>query len=74
MKLRDYLHIHRLTAREFSIIINYQRGYIVDVKNEKKRPGKKFIAAVERATNGEVSEDDFKQLNRSKTQKKKTQA
>ena len=59
MELRDYLHIKRLRVNEFAKMVDFDRNYISRVKLGHIKPGDKFIRAVERATNGEVTAADL---------------
>lgn len=55
MELREYLFRKRMKISEFSKQINYGRGYINEIINGTKKPGKKIAEAIEKATNGEVT-------------------
>lgn len=58
MDLREYLFRNRLTVKEFSEKIKYQRTYISAVIHG-KTPGKKLASAIEEATAGEVKAKDL---------------
>jgi transcriptional regulator with XRE-family HTH domain len=59
MKLKTYLAEEEIEVKEFAEKINYSRGHLSSVMNGKLNPGKKFIQAVAKETNGLVSAKDF---------------
>jgi hypothetical protein len=56
MDLREYLYRNRLTVKEFSKIVNYDRIYISSIKNGLKIPGRKCKDIILKATKGKVFE------------------
>jgi transcriptional regulator with XRE-family HTH domain len=62
MELREYLFKKRITNKEFAEKVNYDKSYIGDVANGKKKPGKKLAKAIEKATNGEVTVEELMSL------------
>ncbi len=59
MELREYLFRNRITATAFGRKIGYAGGYISDISNGKKHPGRKLLGLIIRATGGEVTENDL---------------
>ena len=59
MDLREYLFRKRKTYKAFAEEINYSPSRVMDVAHKRKKPGRKFIQAVEKATNGEVNKEDL---------------
>lgn len=59
MQLREYLYQKRQLIKDFAKEIDYDRNTIHLMLNGKRKPGRKLIARIERATNGEVTADDL---------------
>ncbi len=59
MNIREYLFRQEITMSSFARKIDYERSYLSIVMKGKQKPGRKFIAAVERASNGNVTEEDI---------------
>lgn len=55
MDLREYLFRNRIKISTFARSINYGRGYVTEIINGTKTPGKKLAKAIEEATNGQVT-------------------
>jgi len=60
MELRDYLHVNRMTGVNFAKKINYHPIYVRECSNGRFFPGTKFIKIVEKATDGLVKLEDWK--------------
>lgn len=71
MNLREYLFHHRLKITAFAHRIEYGPGYVTEIINGTKKPGKKFAKAVEKATNGEVKAEDLLKESESMTKNPK---
>lgn len=54
MNLRVYLATKNMQVKEFGKLIDYAPQYVSGVMSGKKKPGRKFIKSVERATEGKV--------------------
>lgn len=60
MDLREWLfRNNRMSVRDFSKKINYTENYISGFMNGTRSPGRKFLEAVTKATNGEVTFEPF---------------
>lgn len=59
MKFRQYLWARNLTIKEFALTMRYDPGYLGQVMNGKKMPGRKLSEDIEAATNGEITIDDI---------------
>lgn len=59
MDLREYLFRKRITVTEFSNLIDYSRTHISEIMHGSRKPGKKVIRIIEKATNGEVKAEDL---------------
>ena len=60
MELRDYLHFERKTLVSFSNSINYHVRYVSACMHGRSKPGKKLIQIIKKATDGKVTEKDWK--------------
>lgn len=59
MKFRQYLWARNLTIKEFALTMRYDPGYLGQVMNGKKMPGRKLSEDIESATNGEITIEDI---------------
>lgn len=59
MKFRQYLWTRNLTIKEFALSMRYDPGYLGQVMNGKKKPGRKLSEDIEAATDGEITIDDI---------------
>ncbi len=59
MELRDWLHFERRTVKEFAEMLDYSRPHLTGVISGNYKAGSKLIRLVEKATNGQVTKEDF---------------
>ncbi len=77
MHLREYLFKNRMKKVDFANLIKYSDYYVAAIAEGKVKPGRKFAAAVEEYTKGEVTAKecleyyDFFQQEMSKKKKRK---
>lgn len=61
MKFRQYLWKRNITIKQFALSMRYDAGYLGQVINGKKKPGRKLSEDIVLATNGEITIDDIMQ-------------
>jgi DNA-binding transcriptional regulator YdaS (Cro superfamily) len=59
MKLADYLHENRVSRLAFSKQIRIAPSHVTKLCQGKTWPGRDLAARISRATNGEVTPNDF---------------
>lgn len=59
MDLKEYLFKKNLTQKAFADSIEYNHMYFRDIFHKRKKPGKKLVKLIVKATNGEVTEKDL---------------
>jgi len=59
MDLREYLFRTKKKITDFAKEIGYGRGYITEIINGTKTPGKHLAKTIEHATNGEVTAEEL---------------
>ncbi len=59
MNLKEYLFRKNLMVRQFGEMINYSPRYVSQVMNRHLKPGAKFIKTIEKATGGQVTEEEL---------------
>ena len=59
MDLKEYLYQKRLTLKQFSEIIGYNRSYLSLIMNGKLKPSKRLAKDIQEATNGQVTENEL---------------
>jgi len=59
MDLREYLYQKRMKIKDFSQILEYDRSQVTQVIGGKRKPGRKMIMRIERATEGLVTKEDL---------------
>lgn len=59
MELREYLFKYRVTAVQFAQEIDYNYSYLVQITTGNRKPGKKLMKIIEKATDGLVKPSDW---------------
>lgn len=59
MKLKLYLVANKISITDFCEKVGCNRGYMNDIANGKKIPGKHLAQAIEKETNGEITVKDL---------------
>lgn len=59
MDLKEWLYLERRTAAEFASMLDYSAAHLRGIMAGMYNPSRKLIQKIERATNGQVTRNDF---------------
>lgn len=65
MTLKEYLFIKRMSVKDFSEYMGYSRTHISSIINGHLKPSKGLAKAIERVTEGQVTEEELMKGNQS---------
>jgi len=60
MDLKEWLFFERRSITEFAEMIDYSRQHLTGIISGRHSPSRKLIKRIERATNGQVTREDYK--------------